>query len=283
MKNIRYIDKKDVENLIENKTSDDVIIFLSGPTSQKTPLSVLRTKDIIAVNGSAQYLLSNNIVPFIYVLTDVRFLHQRRDDFYKFSQRSRYTIVNVDVYEHASKEDKLYILQNCLVLRSFYRREKGGFIKKIKFNILRQIHKELLISVPLSKKGRLVGFCKDISLGYCSCHTIAFAAIQIAYSLKYARIICSGLDLTGSCSRFYDENKNPMPSELSRDLFKILPFFRFMHDNVKDINIYNLSDDTAISYDVIPFIKLQDISAEESKDMTRKKMQYRISTDSYAN
>ncbi|HBN1934398.1 TPA: lipopolysaccharide biosynthesis protein, partial [Escherichia coli] len=24
MKNIRYIDKKDVENLIENKTSDDV-------------------------------------------------------------------------------------------------------------------------------------------------------------------------------------------------------------------------------------------------------------------
>ncbi|HCO1038685.1 TPA: 3-deoxy-D-manno-oct-2-ulosonate III transferase WaaZ, partial [Escherichia coli] len=42
MKNIRYIDKKDVEN----KTSDDVIIFLSGPTSQKTPLSVLRTKDI---------------------------------------------------------------------------------------------------------------------------------------------------------------------------------------------------------------------------------------------
>lgn len=259
MKNIRYIDKKDVENLIENKTSDDVIIFLSGPTSQKTPLSVLRTKDIIAVNGSVQYLLSHNIVPFIY------------------------TIVNVDVYEHASKEDKLYILQNCLVLRSFYRREKGGFIKKIKFNILSQIHKELLISVPLSKKGRLVGFCKDISFGYCSCHTIAFAAIQIAYSLKYARIICSGLDLTGNCSRFYDENNNPMPSELSKDLFKILPFFRFMRDNVEDINIYNLSDDTAISYDVIPFIKFQDISREESKDKTRKKMQYRTSTDSYAN
>lgn len=127
-------------------------------------MSVLRTKDIIAVNGSAQYLLSNNIVPFIYVLTDVRFLHQRRDDFYKFSQRSRYTIVNVDVYEHASKEDKLYILQNCLVLRSFYRREKGGFIKKIKFNILRQIHKELLISVPLSKKVVWLDFARTLVL-----------------------------------------------------------------------------------------------------------------------
>ncbi|HBB9877947.1 TPA: 3-deoxy-D-manno-oct-2-ulosonate III transferase WaaZ, partial [Escherichia coli] len=272
-------------NLIESKTSDDVIIFLSGPTSQKTPLSVLQTRDVIAVNGSAQYLLSHNIIPYIYVLTDVRFLHQRRDDFYKFSQRSRYTIVNVDVYEHASEEDKRYILQNCLVLRSFYRREKGGLIKKIKFNILSRIHKELLISVPFSKKGRLVGFCKDINLGYCSCHTVAFAAIQIAYSLKYARIICSGLDLTGSCTRFYDESNNPMPSELSRDLFKILPFFRFMRDNVEDINIYNLSDDTAISYDVIPFIKPLDISSEESKsqDKIRKKMEYKASTDSYAN
>ncbi len=104
MKNIRYIDKKDVENLIESKTSDDVIIFLSGPTSQKTPLSVLQTRDVIAVNGSAQYLLSHNIIPYIYVLTDVRFLHQRRDDFYKFSQRSRYTIVNVDVMNTLPKK-----------------------------------------------------------------------------------------------------------------------------------------------------------------------------------
>lgn len=43
-----------------------------------------------------------------------------------------------------------------------------------------------------------------------------------------------------------------MPSELIRDLFKILPFFRFMRENIEDINIYNLSDDTAIQYDIIP-------------------------------
>ena len=159
MKNIRYIDKKDVENLIESKTSDDVIIFLSGPTSQKTPLSVLQTRDVIAVNGSAQYLLSHNIIPYIYVLTDVRFLHQRRDDFYKFSQRSRYTIVNVDVYEHASEEDKRYILQNCLVLRSFYRREKGN----VRLNFLPVVHE--------STSGRLV-----ISDRYCQKYEEAWNA-----------------------------------------------------------------------------------------------------------
>ena len=58
-----------------------------------------------------------------------------------------------------------------------------------------------------------------------------------------------------------------MPSELSRDLFKILPFFRFMRDNVEDINIYNLSDDTAIQYDIIPFMKASEI--EESYSLEK--------------
>lgn len=50
-----------------------LLFFFRALHRKKTPLSVLRTKDIIAVNGSVQYLLSHNIVPFIYVLTDVRF------------------------------------------------------------------------------------------------------------------------------------------------------------------------------------------------------------------
>ncbi|VDZ75952.1 lipopolysaccharide core biosynthesis protein RfaZ [Salmonella bongori] len=109
-----------------------------------------------------------NVKPFLYLLTDVRFLHNRREDFYKFSSHSQFTIVNLDVYEQATAEDKKYIEENCLIIRSFYRREKGGFLKKIKFNFLRRIHKSLLISVPFSKRGRLTGFCKDISIGYCS-------------------------------------------------------------------------------------------------------------------
>ncbi len=74
MKHIKYITHADVQSLIEQKTSDDAIIFLSGPTSKKTPLSVLESKDVITVNGSADYLLSHNITPFIYILTDARFL-----------------------------------------------------------------------------------------------------------------------------------------------------------------------------------------------------------------
>ena len=266
MKNIKYITHACVERLKRHKSSDDIVIFLSGPTSKKTPLSILRTRDVIAVNGSAAYLIENDITPLIYVLTDARFLLQRRDDFYHFSRSSRFTIVNADVYEAASEEDKRYLRENCLILRAFYKREKGGAVKKVKFLIKSRLHKNLLINIPWSKKGRLVGFSKDIALGYCSCHTVAYTAIQIAYSLQYSAIICSGLDLTNTCRRFYDESNNPMPSELSKDLPKILPFFIFMRANIPDINIFNLSDDTAISYDIIPFIQPDELENNHYKN-----------------
>ncbi|MTH45529.1 3-deoxy-D-manno-oct-2-ulosonate III transferase WaaZ [Intestinirhabdus alba] len=260
MSDVNFITRSGVQQLIANRTSDNAIIFLSGPTSRNTPLSLLRSNDVLTVNGAAEYLLDHGITPFIYVLTDARFLLQRREDFYRFSRSSKYTFVNTDVYEAASEEDKQYLRTHCSILRAFYKREKGGVFKKLRLELLSRWHKKLLIQVPLSRRGRLVGFCKDISLGYCSCHTVAYTAMQIAYSLEYDNIICSGLDITGSCSRFYDESNNPMPSELSKDLVKILPFFKFMRDRVEDLRIYNLSDDTAISYDIIPHIKVKDVA-----------------------
>lgn len=78
MGSVNFITHADVLQLIAKRTAEDCIIFLSGPTSRKTPLSLLRMKDVIAVNGSVQYLLNNNVKPFLYLLTDVRFLHRRR-------------------------------------------------------------------------------------------------------------------------------------------------------------------------------------------------------------
>lgn len=272
MSNVNFLTHASVQQLTASRTSENVIIFLSGPTSRGTPLSLLRNNDVITVNGAAEYLLNNGITPFIYVLTDARFLLQRRRDFYKFSRGSQFTFVNTDVYEAASQEDKQYMREHCFILRAFYKREKGGLFKKLKLELLSKWNKKLLIRVPVSKRGRLVGFSKDISYGYCSCHTVAYTAMQIAYSLGYDNTICSGLDITGSCARFYDESNNPMPSELSKDLVKILPFFQFMRDNVNDFNIYNLSDDTAVSYDIIPYIRATDVARLVPKKSIMKKM-----------
>lgn len=282
MSNVKFLTRAGVQQLTESRTSENVIIFLSGPTSRGTPLSLLRNNDVITVNGAAEYLLSNGITPFIYVLTDARFLLQRREDFYKFSRGSKFTFVNMDVYEAASEEDKCYMRAHCFILRAFYKREKGGLFKKLKLETLSRWNKKLLINVPVSKRGRLVGFSKDISFGYCSCHTVAYTAMQIAYSLGYDNTICSGLDITGSCARFYDESNNPMPSELSKDLVKILPFFKFMRAQVPDFQIYNLSDDTAIGYDIIPFIRPADVATlAPKKSILKKTLGLHDHADSY--
>lgn len=76
MSNVKFITRAGVQQLIANRTSDNAIIFLSGPTSRGTPLSLLQNNDVITVNGAAEYLLSNSITPFIYVLTDARFCYK---------------------------------------------------------------------------------------------------------------------------------------------------------------------------------------------------------------
>lgn len=255
-----YITYKDVINLCNNKSSRDVMIFLSGPTSLNTPLSALKNNDVITVNGAAKYLLQKEISPYIYVLTDSRFIKERRNEFYEYSKRSKFTIINTEVYENGSPEDIEYFNKMCYIIMPLYKREKGGIFKRLNLHRFAKRNDSIFINVPWSKKKRLVGFSKDITLGYCSCHTVAYAAVQIAYSLDYERIIFSGLDMTGSCSRFYDEGDKPLPSELNRDLPKILPFFSYMKQQVPDIKIFNLSDNTAISYDIIPHISRDDLN-----------------------
>lgn len=165
MGSVNFITHADVLQLIAKRTAEDCIIFLSGPTSRKTPLSLLRMKDVIAVNGSVQYLLNNNVKPFLYLLTDIRFLHRRREDFYNFSRNSQFTIVNLDVYEQASVDDQKYIEENCLIIRSFYRREKGGFLKKIKFNILKRFIKHYLFQFLFRKEGDWLDFARISASG----------------------------------------------------------------------------------------------------------------------
>lgn len=99
MSDFKYITRQDVDSLINERKHDNAVIFLSGPTSVNTPISLLKESDVIAVNGSARYLIENDIKPFIYVLTDDRFLIQKNDDFKFFVKNSQHTIVNCDVFE----------------------------------------------------------------------------------------------------------------------------------------------------------------------------------------
>jgi KDO transferase-3 len=79
------------------RVSDDCIIYLSGPSSLDTPLEIMRSKSCICVNGSAGYLINNNIPVFLYVVLTVLFMKTIKTYFYKYSAYAQHTFISEDV------------------------------------------------------------------------------------------------------------------------------------------------------------------------------------------
>ncbi|HFZ8994770.1 TPA: 3-deoxy-D-manno-oct-2-ulosonate III transferase WaaZ [Citrobacter freundii] len=251
-----YLRQRDIDNIISHKCSDDVIIFLSGKSSCNTPLKILQSNDTIAVNGSAIYLIDNNISPFIYLVTDKKFYLAKPDDFWRSVEKSRFSIVSLDVYKHANKDGQHKLREKCLILKDVYTRQFGGPVEVIKYLFNTDKYSDVKIYIPLYWRHRKVGFSLNIVKGYCPCHTVAYGAMQISYTLKYKRIICSGLDMNESTGRFYENTltqSNVLPCRLDYDFQKVMSYFIFMKNNI-DIKVYNLSTNTRVPYNVIPLI-----------------------------
>lgn len=252
-----YLKQSDVENIKRNKSSSDVIIFLSGKSSQNTPLEILRKYDTIAVNGSAIYLIDNGVIPFIYLVTDKKFYQAKPDDFWKSVNNSKFCIISFDLYNKAKPDDQENLRKRCLILKDVYTNQFGGPVEIIKYIFKSDKSPDVKVHIPLFWRHRKVGFSCDLVKGYCPCHTVAFGAMQIAYNLKYERIICSGLDMNESTGRFYEtpdsKEKNALPCRLDYDFKKVMAYFIFMKKNI-DIKVYNMSNHTRVPYAVIPFI-----------------------------
>lgn len=249
-----FFTKQNLIQLQSEKKTNKCLIFLSGPSAMEVCDEVLLSRDVIAVNGSANYLVDKGIQPFIYLVTDGRFPVQRFDEFKRLSEGSRYTFINQEVFNHASGPLQEWLKEHCFILKELYKREKAGPFKKLKYSLYCWRHKSVVMDVPYSRKKRIKGFSKDITIGYCNCKTVAYAAMQLVYSLAYTEIVCAGLDLTQGGQRFYETpSVSKMPSELTKDTQKIIDVLRFMKENI-DPPIYTLSRQTVIPYEVIPFI-----------------------------
>ena len=242
-------------HLRDQKEHDECLLFLSGPSAAEVPETLLRTKDIIAVNGSAGHLLDQGIAPFIYLVTDGRFPIHRCEEFKRHVLDSRFTFINQEVYDSAPSSLQHWLVEHCFILKELYKREKSGPLKKIKYALFCAQNPSVVMEVPFSRKKRIRGFSKDITIGYCNCKTVAYAAIQLAYSLAYKKIVCAGFDLTHGGQRFYDQQTGTaMPSELTQDTQKIIAVLRFMKERINP-PLFTLSTTTAIPYDVIPLLK----------------------------
>ncbi|STJ26729.1 lipopolysaccharide core biosynthesis protein [Citrobacter braakii] len=247
---------KDKLKAMKKTSSDDCIIYLSGPSSLDTPIELLRSKNIISVNGSTGYLQDNKIPVLAYIVCDGSFYEKNKSLFLKYSAYAEYTFISTDVLKRASEEEKKKLLETCFVLNELCQ-SRGGPGRKIRYALKSIINKEIFIQCSVSKKEKTIAFSTDICKGHFGSATVAFSALQLAISLNFMNIYFSGLDLNGKCERFYKENK-PQPTNLPSDLDFILKSFSFFRKN-NCSNIFNLSKKTSIPYEIIPFKNINEI------------------------
>lgn len=241
---------------IKNNINDKCIIYLSGPSSLNTPEHILRSNNVIAVNGSVGFLQNNNIPVFAYVVCDGSYYENNKSLFFKYSSYSKYTFISPNVLNRASTEEKEILLKSCYLLKDLCK-SRGGLGRKIRYTLKTLINRNIFIKCSYSRKIKTIGFSKDITYGQYGSATVAFTALQLAITLKFKNIYFSGLDMKGKCQRFYKEEK-PQPTSLIKDFDLILESFTFLMKNHQG-NIYNLSQETAIPYEIIPFINIDQI------------------------
>ena len=245
-----------VLQLLKNDISDECIIYLSGPSSLKTPEKILRKKSIIAVNGSIGFLQTNNIPVFAYIVCDGSYYENNKSLFFKYSSYSKYTFISPNVFNRATPSEKEKLLNTCFIMKDLCK-SRGGPGRKVRYTFKSLIYKNIFIKCSFLRKVKTIGFSTDISYGQFGSATVAFTALQLAITLKFRNIYFSGLDMKGKCQRFYKEDI-AQPTSLQKDFDLILKSFSFLMQKQYG-NIYNLSEETAIPYEVIPFVNVNTI------------------------
>lgn len=236
---------------IKQNISGDCIIHLSGPSALKTPIELLHSKSVIAVNGSAGYLMKNNIKLFAYIVCDGSFYGNNKKAFHKYSRYANHTFISEDVINHATPKEKETLLNSCFVLKSICK-SRGGPGRKLRYFIKQAINKDIFIKCSTSRRAKTIAFSTNVAHGHFGSATVAFSALQIAISLNFDRVFMSGLDLVGACPRFYNE-KQIQPTNLPLDFEYILESFAFMKERYH-CHAFNLSTETSIPYEILPFM-----------------------------
>lgn len=224
---------------------------MSGPSALKTPFELLHSKSVIAVNGSAGYLMKKNIKLFAYVVCDGSFYENNKKAFHKFSRYAKHTFISEDVINHATPKEKKALLNSCFLLKSICK-SRGGPGRKLRYFIKQIMNKDIFIKCSTSRRTKTIAFSTNVAHGHFGSATVAFSALQIAISLNFDRIFMSGLDLVGACPRFYNE-KQIQPTNLPLDFEYILESFKFMKERYH-CHIFNLSTETSIPYETLPFM-----------------------------
>ncbi|WP_241766148.1 lipopolysaccharide core biosynthesis protein [Ectopseudomonas composti] len=248
---------------LKGKYSGAVFIVTSGPSAKDFPIERYASIPMVAVNGSIA-CFPPGIDPFFFLCDDSGVAAAKSDLVGAALRRSRFAMIGPSALESlAEKEPETVWRSQLFVAERVNRWRAAAHISDRRFAWRERKNRDYVIRRSFfSQKLSRVGFSRNFPVGYFSCRTIAYAAIQLAYYLGFSRVIMVGMDLRASLGNFYDPKGERVPSRLDEDYEDlILPHFIWMSKQIlgADFQVFNLSSNSRLPADVIPKIGLSDL------------------------
>lgn len=251
---------------VRGEFGNSIFIVASGPTVKDFDFEHYRESSFIAVNGSIKVFLEKNIRPCFYLCDDVGFARSSIDVLKSGLSCSKHVAMSFSVFSILYDSDK-----SCLIGKSIFLLERvnrpidGNTLSDRRYAWSIRKDKDLVCGFSIFRRTpNRIGFSRDLDKGYFVARTIPYVALQLSYSVGVSRAFLVGVDLNSAVGRFYETGDYALPSSLDDDYMKlILPSFKFMASRIIKVDrfeVYNLSLKSRLPSDVVPKIKISELS-----------------------
>ena len=265
----------------KNRYSGSVFLLASGGSAKEFPVSRYAHIPFIAMNGSILRLVDEKVRPLFFLCNDLDFPKERPDVVTLGCQYAQHVAMALENYSEVHSYDKTALAGKSLYLLervNRYYNKKSVSDRSFAWSIRND--KDLISGFSLLRqRPNRIGFSKDVGRGHFCGRTIAYAALQVVYTLGFRNIFIIGMDLNTATGRFYENPNSGLntttghsyekPNEVfptSIDVYYepfILASFRFFQKNIlekqDDLRVFNLSLNSRLPDEVIPKISLDQL------------------------
>lgn len=226
---------------LKTPTNDTCMIVATGPSINHIPKESFQKKnvDYLGLNGAVSL---NNARFDYHIIIDYDFITN------KFDLVSR-------ILNHPNCI--LFTTPRCLelILRKYSHKQIRCELKIIEIITENKLERFMDTKVYITKPrpyfymNENIGFSTEIFDAVYDYYTVAYVALQIAYTLNYKKIFLAGLDMNNFHEpRFYETIENAQPTRLQQDFKAISHAFNVAASFFKNkqIQVFNLSKSSSI-------------------------------------
>lgn len=253
-----------------NHVADRVNILASGPSIDTLDIAKITDQPAIFVNGSITLTQSYDFLqPVGYVITDPRFIKHNLalilNNYTGFCPLYMSDLVAeqllIDAPEflitYANNIFIIFPVKRPVLYRPIDTKELG-FFKKLVTKLYHRPRLQHFKNSPHHQIHKKIGVSFDIRYGFVEGGTVAYVALQLAFSLGFKNIHLYGIDLLNSHTpRFYETVQNAAPSKLEQAVNnRIVPSFDLAANYYKERGV-EIVNHSPISQNLFKLIAYQ--------------------------